>query len=267
MSKLLVSSLLRTYWSGDIIVFRNFVEPLYPMERKGLEEVYIPTPNYRGPDAGRKCLNDALELRFRAAAHINPEPYEWIAYLDADCYVLRNIDHLFDSYSRADMLVFEEEGRSMEDPWFNGYLNPPLKNPPSCRGVCSGGNAYLGRNHWIGRYGINAGTMAVRGKNFHALMDAWSEIYERPGIRHENFRDQTALNRLLLDTQMLVHKFERGEIATPFIANSDFRDFRKAALLHFAGEGQVDKIQLAYALHMMMTYGEVAGVFFDFLES
>jgi hypothetical protein len=44
MAKLLCSSLLRQFWSGEIVVFRNFPEPLFPVERKGLEEVFVETP-------------------------------------------------------------------------------------------------------------------------------------------------------------------------------------------------------------------------------
>ena len=44
MAKLLCSSLLRHFWSGEIVVFRNFPEPLFPVERKGLEEVFVDTP-------------------------------------------------------------------------------------------------------------------------------------------------------------------------------------------------------------------------------
>ena len=38
MCKLLCSSLLRGFWSGEILVLRNFAQPLFPVERKGLEE-------------------------------------------------------------------------------------------------------------------------------------------------------------------------------------------------------------------------------------
>lgn len=45
MPKLPCSSLLRHFLSGEIVVFRNFAEPLFPMERKGLEEVFVETPD------------------------------------------------------------------------------------------------------------------------------------------------------------------------------------------------------------------------------
>lgn len=48
LAKMLSSSLLRTYFTGDILVFRNSESPLFLVERKGLEEVYIDTPEIHG---------------------------------------------------------------------------------------------------------------------------------------------------------------------------------------------------------------------------
>lgn len=48
MSKLLASSLLRTHFDGDVVVFRNSPEPLFRVPRQGLEEFYIPTPEIQG---------------------------------------------------------------------------------------------------------------------------------------------------------------------------------------------------------------------------
>ena len=91
MAKLLCASLLRQFWSGEIVVFRNFPEPLFPVERKGLEEVFVATPDVgEGHGAGERCLKAALEYRFRAAAMLDASRYEWMAYLDADCLALIN---------------------------------------------------------------------------------------------------------------------------------------------------------------------------------
>ena len=110
MAKLLCSSLLRQFWSGEIVVFRNSPQPLFPVERKGLEEVFVETPEVgQGKGAGQRCLKAALEYRFRAAEMLDPSRYEWMAYVDADCLALRNLDHLFTG--GADILVQPEAGR------------------------------------------------------------------------------------------------------------------------------------------------------------
>jgi hypothetical protein len=256
MAKLLCSSLLRQFWSGQIVVFRNFVEPLFPVERRGLDEIFVETPVFgRGTQAGESCLSAALRYRFLAAEMLDASSYEWLAYLDADCLALRNLDHLF--AGNADILVQPEAGRSLKDSQvFNGYVG-------FGETLCSE------RNPWLCKQGngINAGSFAVRSNCYDAVMDQWREIFERDPCRHPEMRDQTAWNRLLLDTALSVKPFERGEIAFPFTLDRGFLDYKQAALLHFVGGEQRDKIELAFALHMMKTYGDAGGLFLDLLES
>jgi hypothetical protein len=273
MSKLLCSSLLRGFWSGQIVVFRNFEAPLFPVERKGLEEVFIGTPNF---GTWGEFMNGALEARFRAVEWIKrPEQYEWIIYLDADCLALRDVEHLFTG--DADLLVQPERGKPLEDIVFNGYLDETPENQETTldgKATDGDGNAAgmdrhdrAGRNSWLGRDGINAGTFAVRGEKFTELMTEWRRIYESKPVRHSEFRDQTAFNKLLLNTSLRVKPFERGEIMFPFHIEMGFLEYKEAALLHFAGGKQKDKIDLAFALHMMRTYGDEGGLFLDLLES
>ena len=76
MAKLLCCSLLRQFWSGEIVVFRNFPEPMFPVERKGLEEVFVETPEVgEGQGTGARCLEAALSYRFRAAEMLDPSRY------------------------------------------------------------------------------------------------------------------------------------------------------------------------------------------------
>ncbi len=256
MAKLLCSSLLRQFWSGEIVVFRNFAEPLFPVERKGLEEVFVELPDFgTGKTAGDACLAAALEFRFRAAEMLDPARYRWMAYLDADCLALRNLDHLF--AGDADILVQPEPGRKMADSHvFNGYLGHGEVLQPV-------------RNGWLAAAGdgINAGTFAVRAEHYAEVMEQWREIFESPPARHPDMRDQTAWNRLLLDTELRAKPFERGEIQFPLHLNKGFLDYKQAALLHFVGGEQRDKIDLAFALHQMKTYGDAGGLFLDLLES
>jgi hypothetical protein len=256
MAKLLCSSLLRQFWSGEIVVFRNFPEPLFPVERKGLEEVYVETPEVgEGKDAGKRCLAAALSFRFRASDWLDASRYEWMAYIDADAIALRNPDHLF--AGEADILVQPEPGRKMAASHvFNGYIGIGETLSPM-------------RNAWLGLdgNGINAGTFAVRSRHYHALMAEWQAIFDRKPPRHAEMRDQTAWNRLLLDTQLRALPFERGEIQFPFHLDKGYLDYKDAALLHFVGGGQRDKIDLAFALHMMRTYGDEGGLYLDLLES
>ena len=97
-------------------------------------------------------------------------------------------------------------------------------------------------------------------------MTQWEKIYHLEPPQHDRFRDQTALNRLLLDSPLQIRSFEREEIMFPFHLDREYLNFRKAALIHLVGEGQQEKIDLAFALYMTCFYNDQGGLFLDFLE-
>ena len=53
LGKMLASSLVRTFFTGEVVVFRNSPAPLFLVERKGLEEVFLETPDMYGLGNGR----------------------------------------------------------------------------------------------------------------------------------------------------------------------------------------------------------------------
>lgn len=245
MAKLLVASLLRSHFTGEILVFRNRPKPLFQVPRVGVQEVYISTPPWDGEKGGDECLAEVLSWRFRARDLINTDQHDVITYLDNDCLALRNIDHLF--VGDWDLLYQPERGRPIKDEVFNGYLeDEELKNLQ--------GN------------GINAGTFAVRSEHYHAVTEYWEEIFERDPTQHDRFRDQTAWNRLLLDTSLKKVAFERSEIAFPFHLDPDYREYRKAALLHMVGGTASEKLAFAMGQFMSTYFHDEYGVYLDLIE-
>lgn len=103
LGKVQVSSLLRTLFPGEMVVWRNFPEPLYPVERKGVHEVdFVPD---------RPLRNEELEdLRREAKGQMarslvsHASRYKWIILADAGVLALRNWHHLFER-SEAEVLV------------------------------------------------------------------------------------------------------------------------------------------------------------------
>ena len=109
LGKVQASSLLRTLFPGEMVVWRNFPEPLYPVERKGVHEVdFVPD---------RPLRNEELEdLRREAKGQMarslvsHASRYEWIILADAGVMALRNWDHLFER-SEAEVLVARRRER------------------------------------------------------------------------------------------------------------------------------------------------------------
>ena len=73
LGKMLCSSLLKTFFTGDIVVFRNSPAPMFLVERKGLEEVYFETPAMHSQEGAE----EAWCWKYRVAELIeHPEQYE-----------------------------------------------------------------------------------------------------------------------------------------------------------------------------------------------
>ena len=92
LAKMLASSLVKTYFPGDVMIFRNTGAPLFLVERKGLEEVFIETPELHGSEAAEY----SWEWKYRVAERIPADRYDRILFLDCDCLALRNLDHLLE---------------------------------------------------------------------------------------------------------------------------------------------------------------------------
>jgi hypothetical protein len=87
-----VSSLLRTYFNGDIVVFRQSEAPLFLVGHEGLVEVRVDAPQRTG-EAGAEapwCWKN------RVAEMLDTTGYEKVMFLDADCPAQRNMDHLLE---------------------------------------------------------------------------------------------------------------------------------------------------------------------------
>ena len=104
MAKFLVLSLLRTRFSGDIVVFKNTREPLFMIPRAGVREVFIETE----PPPGEDFWDYAQSWKFRVRHRLDVAGYEKVLFLDADCLALRSVDPLLSG--DWDLAVYPEPG-------------------------------------------------------------------------------------------------------------------------------------------------------------
>lgn len=293
LGKMLVSSLLRTFFTGDVVVFRNFSNPLFLVERKGLEEVYVETPQI----IGQAGAEQAWCWKYKVAPLLDVRGYDKVLFLDADTLALRNVDHLLEGDCD---IAYQVERRARGDQQsFNGFYTPEEMARAAQRD------------------GVNSGTLAVRASIFHEVMREWERIDTGEMARPENgFRDQASWNALLmrcsdrfsdaglaqekaagwpaevgsvqgsvfsgaqradgasLNTENLSLKtppwkaeaFPMGEIQFPMYADPHFRSYTKAALTHNCGGDTLEKIRLTYGLYMQTFFCDESGLFFSMLE-
>lgn len=175
LAKMLAASLARSFWSGDVLVFRNSPQPLFLVQREGLNEVYIETPEEEWNEALRDArlrvdnsqvggrpaaeaedkwtivkaqslANYAMKWKCQAREFIDAQQFEWIVFLDADSLALRNLDHLLPSAhgvwewdgETPDILYQPEPGRGIHDDVFDAYLEGEQGVKSEVRGRMSG---------------------------------------------------------------------------------------------------------------------------------
>lgn len=248
MVQMLGASAARTYLEGDLYVIRNTEEPLFRVERKGIEEIFVQTPALE-----HQALADLGNAwKFRATEVLSPEMvggYDAVMFIDADCLILRNLDHLF-AGDDWDILYQPEPGRSMRDPVFSGYLTDEEMK--------------------ASRFGINAGTWAVRAGIYHDVMAAWAAIMEREPVRDPRWRDQTAWNRLILDAESVygwrARAFEAHEIQFPLHLDLDWKRYKDAAIVHCVGGNTLEKLQFMFGMYMQTFFHDPKGTMVTLLD-
>jgi hypothetical protein len=274
LGKMLASSLVKTFFTGDILVFRNSPAPLYLVERKGLDEYYIDTPPMGGQEGARR----AWCWKYKVADLIpNPEQYDKILFLDCDSLALRNLDHLLEG--DWDIAYQPERGKPMSGPTYNAFL---------------AAEEMAAANR---REGANSGTLAVRGSRFREVMRRWQEIDESEPVRDTGFRDQASWNALLIRERMRAERekeaakeegnaedapgpagraalpaalklepFPVGEVQFPGYLDPTYQSYSRAALTHNILPDTKEKIEFTFGLYMRTFYCDPTGLFFSMLE-
>jgi hypothetical protein len=281
MAKMLAASLLRTQFTGEVLVFRNTAEPLFQVERAGLKEIHLKLP---GATDGAALTEQGWAMKYRVRELVQRElddgGHDKVMFVDCDCLALRNIDTLLEGED-WDLRYYAERGRSMGDRVFNCFLSDE-----EMRGAAvstaereGGGWARLP----LRRDGINSGTWAVRAERYFEVMEAWEAIDTGPALQQRQFSEQAAWNRLILNCGASVvpcgtdggigllpwraRLFERDAIQRPLHGDPRWQDHTEASLLHFFGEGTKEKLRCMFGLYMATFFWDETSAFFHLLET
>lgn len=279
MAKMLASSLLRTQFTGEIIVFRNSPEPLFQMERMGLVEIHLQLPVANGVAATTE-QGWATKYRVRnlVQERIERGGFEKVMFADCDCLALRNIDTLLEGED-WDLLYYPERGRPINDRVFSCFL--------SDEEIGGDRSSVREKSGWaplpLRRAGINSGTWAVRAKHYLTVMETWEKCDTGPALQERLFSEQGAWNRLILNCGISVvpggqagevgrlpwrvRPFERDAIQRPLCGDPRWQDYSEASLVHFFGASPKDKLQFMFSLFMGNFYCDETAVLFHLLET
>lgn len=258
--KIWAASLLRHQWDGVVRMSRNAPEPLFLMERVGLEERERPEAVLAdlGEDdegqRGAKWRREGLERRLAMMAEVGDAgDFDWVLLADADCVALRNLDHLF--MREEELLV--SRGAGGIDPGFVAVRGERLAE--LVEALRSGGG---GTGHGVsGGEGVSGAGAGVSGADFKIGAPSGAPSEARRG----EFTAE-GLGRLVESGRWRVGEFERGEVVRPGDPGVTLEDLAEAAVVHFAGMSVAHKQRMAFSLHMGAVYGDESGLFFDMME-
>lgn len=235
LAKVLIGSVLRTGFSGDILVFGNWNLPLYQIPRKAVTEINIDTGDLRGSD----LFLLANKLKYGARDFIEaPERYRTILYVDNDCLALKNLEDLCGW--REDICWVAEPGTKLSGWQFRGYLTEDEMTASQ-------------------RPGANAGTFGIRGEKFVEVTGEVLTIWSQPPVLEgEIWGDQPAWNKLLVGGGFSLLCYPDEAVNFPLLHHPNWHEYRKATLLHFCGHSQRAKTELQFAIFVSQFFGEAA---------
>lgn len=243
MAKFFASSLIRSGYNGDLIIFRNTVHPIFAMGRTGVRENFISTDAILGRDR----VEAAASMKYLAASAINELPYKKIAFCDCDCLFLKPLQDIVEWDAS---IQYSEEQLPMGHNNFNGYLSDSERSGAT-------------------RAGVNSGFWIVDSQHYRKLMRQWHSIAITERV-HPNsiWGDQPAWNRVILDSTLKSVGFSRATVKFPALYDTNFLDWRNGSVLHFCGPGMdlAAKLEFISGVWFQTFYSDGAHVVSEILN-
>jgi hypothetical protein len=195
----------RSNFNGNHLILRNEGEPpLFGVCRGDTREIWT---NESNGFLGSSCYQDLIESS------------EWFLFCHAGSLCLRGLDHLLTD--NADILWAEESGDFQTDEAATGYLSDSELFGAQSRGLRK-----------PSRKAANVNVFAIRGKFLLVILHKWKAIMESEPARPTTNRLKSAWNRLLIDSELRVNRFEPGEVAFPAQPGVTYPDWMNAALIN-----------------------------------
>ncbi|RYD22885.1 MAG: hypothetical protein EOP88_06400 [Verrucomicrobiaceae bacterium] len=239
--KFLVSSTLRNFWEGEIIVFRESDVPLNKVERKNVTEkiVHNTLPPEYAADVDYLADLSKREFLFQLDSQIAEKSREgWLLIVDAATLIQRNIEHLFPDQDEAE----------------NGFRSPPvdLLWAPS-----RGGGARESE-------GASIGFFAIRARLLADFLSLWKKLHKKNNLCYTS---SEILLQAIRKSELNHGKFEKGEVLEVDAEAMNWNDMQRAAVLTFPAWKHEDQVSIIQSLYFGMFYGDQTGLLVNMLEA
>jgi GR25 family glycosyltransferase involved in LPS biosynthesis len=233
-ARMLVASLKRSGFTGDIKVIHNGDTEIFDHPNPGVEEIGIDAP---------QTTSLCYRIKFKARDLFSVQGYDWVLFLDSDFIICANLDSWF---SGSEIIRYATEpGFKIHYPQFNGFLTDDEME-----------NLMLP--------GVNSGAFVIKAEYFHEVMTLWEEIDAGESSRCKA-GDQHAWNRLLLDTALPTKVLAAPEVEY-FYRNARFMEMLSAPVLHFCGNSDGEKVLAMQAKFISHFHTDGDGTLIRLLE-
>ena len=233
MAKLLVSSIFRTGFSGDVLILSNSLNRVFETRRRNLSEMSFDTSNIGEGGLGA----EAQRFKFGARKFINVKKYDRIMFVDCDCLCMSNPDEML--AGDEDIAYVQETLTKITDSVNNAYLDDDEMRR-------------------LALPGINSGIWWVRAKHFAEVLAEWERINAGPPCREKLCGEQPAWVRFLLDTRMNKRTFiyDRA-VKYPLCEKRAATDADDCVIPHYCGVWKTtDKLKHLYAAYVRRFHAE-----------
>jgi hypothetical protein len=235
-TKGLISSLLRSLFSGRITVFRNQEVPLFKVERKVVAEVVAKTTIVDMSEAAKRRAK--RELFYEHSSHLKPEPRQWVMVADTGCLALRNIDHLIPSDASG------PHAPPQVDFYWARAGKDEISNPAATPGL------------W-----------AVRGEHLPLVLERWKEAWNGELEPAEASMDEEIWTRVVRELPLRKRAFEKGEVVAPRIGAVDWEAVSNAAFVTVPDWPEKEAWKFLQALYFGTYLGDETGLMLNILEA
>ena len=234
LAKLLVRSLRRTNFDGQIVIFKNTLSPIAEPSWLNVVEVFISTDGI----SNQQFRGNAQSFKYQARHFLDSSLHDVIAFIDDDCIVLKDFARLLEG--DWDILWQAEPKKSVVSTFHHAYL------------------AEQEMRTLANRPGANSGTWAVKSEFFQSVMESWERIDLSKTRREKRAGDQPAWNRLLIDTRLRCKCLQEEGVRFPPFGLSP-GELMGGTILHVPGWPDQKKLEFMTGIWEQLSGRDPAG--------
>lgn len=243
MTKMLVSSIFRTGFSGDVLILTNYEHRVFEHGRHNLKEIALDATQIPPGEIGREILN----FKYRSRHFIPAERYEKVMFVDCDCLFLRNPDELLAGDS--EIMFAEETCGDITDRFHNAFLTKKEMKT-------------------LDAHSINGGFYWIAGHRFQEVMAEWERIDALPHLRGDGWGpDQQSWVRLLLDTKLRKKPFRYDvDVRYPTVETRPVPAYDEAVILHYLATPRTRKLSYMFGDYLRHFHGATAAALLHLID-